>query len=106
MLKQLICFFMTIPYVNNLGYAVYIIFDELVRKENTEDSKQFLNEKKFRKIQMVNKMVRKIKKINQEDKAKEKVPIKKCLKNSKSYKIVLLISLARAEFKVLKMVDF
>ncbi|GES92187.1 hypothetical protein GLOIN_2v1869233 [Rhizophagus clarus] len=86
-------FFVAVPYVIKLGYAVHIILNELVRKENSEDSNQLLNKKDLN---------------GQQDKVKEKITIKKWLKNSKSYKIILviLISLAGAEVEVLKMVDF
>ncbi|GBB93224.1 hypothetical protein RclHR1_21320001 [Rhizophagus clarus] len=84
----------TVPYIMKLGYAVYIILNELVRKENSKDSNQLLNKQDHSQCQ--------------QDKAKKKVTIKKWLKNSKNYKIILviLISLAGAEIEVLKMVDF
>ncbi|GES92229.1 hypothetical protein GLOIN_2v1869233 [Rhizophagus clarus] len=100
-------FFVTIPYVVKLGYAVYIILDELVREENTEDSNQLSNEL-LRKEDSEDSDGQQDGSQDQQDNAEEKVPIKKWLKDSKSYKIILviLISLAGAEVEVLKMVNF
>ncbi|GBB97459.1 hypothetical protein RclHR1_00030016 [Rhizophagus clarus] len=93
-------FFVTVPYVIKLGYVVYIIINELVRKENSEDSVQLLNEEDLNGQQDDSQ--------GQQNKAKEKVTIKKWLEDSKDHKIVLviLISLAGTDVGALEMFNF
>ncbi|GBC05653.1 hypothetical protein RclHR1_06340009 [Rhizophagus clarus] len=109
-------FFVTVPYVIKLGYAVHIILGELVKKERSEDSDS-------RKLLTVVEDEKAIEESNdqqnglqgqedgsrgQQEKAKEKVTIKKWLEDSKDHKtvLVLLISLAGTEVGALEIFNF
>uniref|UniRef100_U9T4M6 Uncharacterized protein n=1 Tax=Rhizophagus irregularis (strain DAOM 181602 / DAOM 197198 / MUCL 43194) TaxID=747089 RepID=U9T4M6_RHIID len=100
-------FLVTVPYVIKLGYAVYIILNELVSKENSEDSVQLLDEP-GEKDDPEDLNDQQDGSQGQQDKAKEKVTIKKWLEDSKDHKIVLvmLISLAGTDVGVLEIFKF
>ncbi|CAB4384181.1 unnamed protein product [Rhizophagus irregularis] len=96
-----------LPYVIKLGYAVYIILNELVSKENSEDSVQLLDEPGEKDDpEDLNDQQDGLQ--GEQDKAKEKVTIKKWLEDSKDHKIVLvmLISLAGTDVGVLEIFNF
>ncbi|CAG8468915.1 3186_t:CDS:10 [Rhizophagus irregularis] len=95
-------FFLRVPYVIKLGYAVYIILNELVSKENSEDSVQLLDEP-GEKDDPEDLNDQQDGSQGQQDKAKEKVTIKKWLEDSKDHKIVLvmLISLAGTDVGII-----
>ncbi|GES92184.1 hypothetical protein GLOIN_2v1869233 [Rhizophagus clarus] len=108
-------FFVTVPYVIKLGYAVYIILNELVRKENSEDAVKLLNElvEEEKALEDSNDQqddlqVQDDGSQDQQVKAKEKVPIKEWLEKSKDHKIslVLLISLAGTDVGALEIFYF
>ncbi|CAG8514854.1 15559_t:CDS:2, partial [Rhizophagus irregularis] len=107
-------FFVTVPYVIKLGYVVYIILSELVRKENSEDSVQLLDESEEKgdpedlNDQQDGSQGQQDGSQGQQVKAKEKVTIKKWLEDSKKHKIVLvmLISLAGTDVGVLEIFNF
>ncbi|CAB4475874.1 unnamed protein product [Rhizophagus irregularis] len=107
-------FFVTVPYVIKLGYVVYIILSELVRKENSEDSVQLLDESGEKgdpedlNDQQDGSQGQQDGSQGQQVKAKEKVTIKKWLEDSKKHKIVLvmLISLAGTDVGVLEIFNF
>ncbi|GES92183.1 hypothetical protein GLOIN_2v1869233 [Rhizophagus clarus] len=115
-------FFVTVPYVIKLGYAVYIILNELVRKENSEDTAKLLNElveeekalgdsndkQDGLQVQDDDSQDQQEGSQEQQVKAKEKVPIKEWLEKSKDHKIslVLLISLAGTDIGALEIFYF
>ncbi|GBC53202.2 hypothetical protein GLOIN_2v1886197 [Rhizophagus irregularis DAOM 181602=DAOM 197198] len=90
-----------------IRYAVYIILNELVSKENSEDSVQLLDEP-GEKDDPEDLNDQQDGSQGQQDKAKEKVTIKKWLEDSKDHKIVLvmLISLAGTDVGVLEIFKF
>ncbi|GES74950.1 hypothetical protein GLOIN_2v1869233 [Rhizophagus clarus] len=128
-------FLVIVPYIIKLGYVVYIILSELVRKENSDDSVQLLNELEEKEDpedsngqqdglqsekdgsqseqndsrgQQDDSRGQQDDSRDQRDKPKEKVPIKKWLEKSKDNKIflVLLILLAGTEVGVLEIFNF
>ncbi|GES84530.1 hypothetical protein GLOIN_2v1869233 [Rhizophagus clarus] len=104
-------FFVTVPYVIKLGYAVYIVLGEIVRKEELEDSVRLLAEKQHSEDsndQQDGSQSQQDGSRGQQDKAKEKVTVKKWLEDSKDHKtvLVLLISLAGTEVGALEIFNF
>ncbi|GES92174.1 hypothetical protein GLOIN_2v1869233 [Rhizophagus clarus] len=104
-------FFVTVPYVIKLGYAVYIILGELVKKEKSEDSVRLLVEKENLEDsndQQNGSQSQQDSSRGQQDKAKEKVTIKQWLEDSKDHKtiLVIVISLAGTDTGTLEIFNF
>jgi hypothetical protein len=98
----------TVPYVIKLVYAVYIILNELVSKEISEDSVRLLDEPGEKVDPNDQQDGPQDRQDGSQDKAKEKVTIKEWLENSKHHKLVLilLISLAGTDVEVLGIFNF
>ncbi|GBC05655.1 hypothetical protein RclHR1_06340011 [Rhizophagus clarus] len=107
-------FFVTVPYVIKLGYAVHIILGELVKKEGLEDSLKLLTVVEDEKAiedsndQQSGLQGQEDGSRGQQEKAKEKVTIRKWLEDSKNHKtfLVLLISLSGTEVGALEIFNY